>query len=437
MKRHEKATRRVALTERRIRDIDLPDAGRAWVYDSASPLAVMLTAAGSRTFYVYRRVMGRPQRVRLGAWPGLTLDAARKIAAATVADIANEIDPNAKRKDGRERARLARQAEREAARVAAYTFDAAVNDYIDARRAKLKERTIKEYRRIADTSLRRLLDVPLNKVTGDVLLELHRDLAAASGRATANAAARVSRAVFRYAAKRGRVERSPLGAMAGEIGAVKPRKSHVAEADLGRFLLALDEARADTLTHGVRVAADALLLLTLYGLRRGEALRLKVGDVDLARRTFVVRETKNDDPLTLPITDVALPLFRRRLADAASVGGEHLHPAVTRPSGSGAISEVRNAVAVVERTTGLTFMPHDLRRTFASVAARHLPHALLKATMNHRAKAKGDITLDYVVVTVEDIRRPLGDLHDHLWSLKARASGLKLAGGGDVSAAAG
>lgn len=70
------------------------DQERLYVYDKRTPaLALCVTTSGSRTFYVYRRIHGRPVRVRLGRFPEMTIDQARKQAAVVLAEIARGNDP--------------------------------------------------------------------------------------------------------------------------------------------------------------------------------------------------------------------------------------------------------------------------------------------------------------------------------------------------------
>ena len=70
------------------------DQDRVYVYDKRTPaLALCVTRSGSRTFYVYRRIHGRPVRVRLGRFPEMTIAQARKQAAVVLAEIARGNDP--------------------------------------------------------------------------------------------------------------------------------------------------------------------------------------------------------------------------------------------------------------------------------------------------------------------------------------------------------
>src|SRR5688572_23611605 len=73
-----------------------PASGRTWVYDATLPgLALMITDRDARSFYLYKKVNGRPQRVRLGAFDEITVDQARKLCARTLGAIADGADPQA------------------------------------------------------------------------------------------------------------------------------------------------------------------------------------------------------------------------------------------------------------------------------------------------------------------------------------------------------
>jgi integrase len=70
--------------------------------------------------------------------------------------------------------------------------------------------------------------------------------------------------------------------------------------------------------------------------------------------------------------------------------------------------------AVLEQT-GLWISPHDLRRTFASIAAELLPAYLLKRLTNHANGA--DVTLGYVIKSVSDLREPMQKVENAILSL--------------------
>ena len=71
--------RKINLTKTAIQAIEPPASGRTYTYDTKQPgLAVCTTAAGTKTFYLYRKVNGKPERIRLGVWPELTVEQARE-----------------------------------------------------------------------------------------------------------------------------------------------------------------------------------------------------------------------------------------------------------------------------------------------------------------------------------------------------------------------
>ncbi|MGH8642874.1 MAG: hypothetical protein ACRET6_14260 [Burkholderiales bacterium] len=66
--------------------------------------------------------------------------------------------------------------------------------------------------------------------------------------------------------------------------------------------------------------------------------------------------------------------------------------------------------------SGVEFILHDLRRTFATVAeSLDIPAHPLKRLLNHRVSA-ADVTAGYIVHDVERLRRPMQAITDYLLS---------------------
>ena len=72
-------TAKTALTKRLIEALEPPKkADRDYHPDAkVNGLALCVTKAGAKTFYLYKKIHGRPERIRLGAWPDLTVENAR------------------------------------------------------------------------------------------------------------------------------------------------------------------------------------------------------------------------------------------------------------------------------------------------------------------------------------------------------------------------
>ena len=96
------AAKRFRFTKAAIEALEKPKTGRTYFYDAKTPgLALCVTSTGTRTFYVYRKVDGKPERIRVGPWPDLNVEQARRQAARINGTIAKGRNPNDRRRDTR------------------------------------------------------------------------------------------------------------------------------------------------------------------------------------------------------------------------------------------------------------------------------------------------------------------------------------------------
>jgi hypothetical protein len=85
---------RFAFTKTKLEELKCADGEREYFYDIKTPgLAFCVTSAGSKSFYFYRRIAGRPSRVRLGGFPELSVEQARDLTAETQYKVAQGGDP--------------------------------------------------------------------------------------------------------------------------------------------------------------------------------------------------------------------------------------------------------------------------------------------------------------------------------------------------------
>ena len=401
---------KVRFTERKVQDIEA-NGKQTWIGDEGSPLRLMVSPAGAKSWYVERRVNGKPSRLKVGSWPDVPVEAARRLAFEQVGRMAAGVDIVAERNDKRRRAT-----------VHAYTVGDALADYIrdaesgHARSRPLKPTTLAEYRRLSESVLKPLHKLPLQEVDGNRIDELRRKHTAS----IANAGLRLLRASSNSACDRDLIEQNPFARRRRIITSLKPRDDLIRESELGRFLLACDHLQAEPGRLGEQVAADAILLMVLYGLRKSEALSLSVAAVDLTKAAFHIESNKSDRPLTLPITSHAREVFERRLVLARQLGSGYVFPTIgNNPSKRGWLAEPRRAVQLLTERTGIEFTPHALRRTFSSFVALRIPTAVMKAILNHAATDHGDVTFThYVRVSCEDMREPLRTVHTAMLVLK-------------------
>jgi integrase len=100
-------------------------------------------------------------------------------------------------------------------------------------------------------------------------------------------------------------------------------------------------------------------------------------------------------------------------------GGLFVFPA---NSESGHVEEPKDAFAEIEKITGIKVSPHDLRRTFETVAEScDISPFGLKALINHRMphQSQTDVTAGYVIMSTERLREVAQKLADKLRALCA------------------
>jgi integrase len=226
-----------------------------------------------------------------------------------------------------------------------------------------------------------------------------------SGEATANAAMRVARLLFNFAADRdASLGRNPVRLRRAWFKVAR-RERYVSEAELPRFykaVCALDNP----------VQRDYLLLLLFTGLRRREAASLTWDDVDLSAGVLHIspERTKAGRRLDLPMSSLVRDLLVARRALGRD---SFIFPA---NSASGHLEEPKLALQQVADACGVRVSAHDLRRTFVTVAeATEMSPLALKALVNHALG--NDVTAGYVQMTVERLRAPAQRVADRLRAL--------------------
>lgn len=92
-------TSRFPFTIKRLCELPPPTAGRVYHYDNkAAGLCLCITKTGAKTFYLYRKIDGRPERVRLGKFPEVSVEDARDAVKGMIGEIAKGNDPAEERR---------------------------------------------------------------------------------------------------------------------------------------------------------------------------------------------------------------------------------------------------------------------------------------------------------------------------------------------------
>jgi integrase len=336
---------RLNLTQRVIAKLSAPHPdGQQTIYwdDKLRGFGVQCSGKTNQKLYVAQRdVGGRTRRVTLGTVSGLTLDEAQERAEDVLDDLRRGIDPKQKSKT--------------------YTLQLALEEYLgpkDVEHPTLSRASVALYRQL-ERLLAPWLNRNLNEITFDMVERKHKEIAKDIGKSTANLAMRVLRIVWNYAADRSTLPECPVSRLKKRWYEEPRRTRSVTFEQLTAFYQAVC-AEPSELTR------DYILLLLHTGMRRREAAGLRWVDIDLTQKVIRLPKeaTKARRAHELPMSTFVFDLLVARRAVGTS------SPFVFPGAGkTGHITSADKALHGVSDATGIKVSCHDLRRTFASVAA--------------------------------------------------------------------
>lgn len=372
--------REIRFTKRSIEALQPPvDSDREYWFDRSSKgLAVCITASNVRTFYMIRKVQGRPQRIRLGLCDELGIPRARKLAAQLAGDIASGIDPMAERRAERRQCTLGQLWER----------------YF-SQHSKPHKRTWKHdewrwHKDLAQWQTRRL-----DSLTRAEVKEKYTEIGTKRGPCAANLFLSLVKHMYKMAPDLvGYEGHNPA---LGISGFKKPERDRfMNREELGRFQVALESV-------GTQSMRDALLMALWTGARRGNVCSMKWSDLDLSAATWRIpaERSKSGEVLVVHLSEPALDILKRRKLDVGDC------PWVFPGRGpEGHLVEIKHTWRQVLDAAGLTDLrPHDLRRTFASwqiATGSTLP--MVSKALGHRSV---NSTRIYARLDLSTIRGPI------------------------------
>jgi integrase len=390
------------LNKRAIDSLPIPDQRVEYRDEMLSGFRLRIEPTGRKTFYIVKKHKSKVHKVMVGTYPDMTPEQARAKGAHVLSEIAHGLNPNIKRK---------------AEASASVTLQEALDNYL-TRNKSLKASTKYDYRKKIERVFPKQLERPLSSLTRDVVIQVHTAYSKQSP-SVADSAMRALRAIHNFAAGEYVDENGvPLfpDNPTKEISRLKAwskqtrRKTLIRKHQLPHWFSAVLDLPNLYPTPQAPIVRDLFLTLLFTGLRRNEAARLQVDDVDFSGKTILVRETKNGEPHELPIGDYLASVLAERKREA--VNG-WLFP---DRHGNGPIKTFTKAHQAVKDASGVDFIAHDLRRTFITLAeSLDFSRYTLKRLLNH--SEGDDVTGGYMVLDVERLRTPMTTVESLILSL--------------------
>lgn len=388
------------LTKTYVESLPFLESGQAFYRDPELKGFGLRVGSNSKVYIAENKVNGKTVRVTIGRHGVYTAEQARTQAKEILLTMSKGINPNDVTKEKK---------------VRSITLQQAFEDFLNARKA-LSPRTIYDYKRIMGTYLANWNKKPVAEISKDMIARRHREIGERS-EAQANLTMRFLRALFNFAA--GQYEDSQGRSLIAENPVkrlsqtrawyrVDRRQTVIKPSQLPAWFKAVQTLRESANNEHTTPVGDYLLFVLFTGLRREEAARLEWADVDMENRTFTIRDTKNHEPLTLPITDFVYSILEKRKSTASAPRY------VFQGHGtSGHLIEPRKQMQKVIEASGVSFTIHDLRRTYITIAeSLDISAYALKRLVNH--KMTNDVTAGYIISDVERLRDPMQKIASQL-----------------------
>lgn len=391
----------VRITKSVVDRLNAPVAGQTFTRDSElKGFAVRITTSGAKSFILEKRIDGKVKRLTLGRYPELTVEQARKEAHKLLGHIATGRNPTAEKKQKE---------------LQATTLQQAFKDFLLARK-NLKPRTLYDYQRLMKVAFPDWQNKPLVDISKEMVAKRHTKIGTERGEAYANLAMRFLRALFNFSIAQyedgsgNAIVRENAVARLTQTRAwyrVERRQTVIKPHQLASWYRGVMSLKTDNTSPQSALVADYLLFLLFTGLRRQEAATLKWSVVDLQGRAFTISDTKNWQPLTLPLTDFLYDLLEDRRATTDS---DYVFAGNGK---AGHLIEPRSQVKKVVEASGVPFTLHDLRRSYITIAESiDISAYALKRLVNH--KMSNDVTAGYIVNDVERLREPMERITNHI-----------------------
>ena len=339
-------------------------------------LKLRVRPSGVKTFLLYRKIKGNPERIVIGRFPDITIEEARKQIDILNAKIATGINPNEEKRGMR----------------AEITLGGLFSQYIE-RYAKIHksswQRDIEQF----NLYLKEWENKKLSAIRKSHIQKLHVDIGANRGKYTANRLLALLHTMFNKAIEWGREIPNPAHGI--KKFKEKSRDRFIQADELPRFFQALSEEP----NIAVR---DYVLLSLLTGARRSNVLAMRWEEVNFERTTWTIPMTKTGESHTVPLIPTAIEILNSRQEK-----NTNNNPWVFPGTGiTGHLVETKKPWKRILDKAGIKDLRiHDLRRSLGSwQAATGANLSIIGKTLAHKNVST---TAIYARLNIDPIREAM------------------------------
>ena len=363
-----------------------PKGKRAYYYDTKTRgLCVSVTDKGTKSFLVYRKVNGRPERITLGRCSDLSIEEARGGADEVNSTIAKGKNPQDKKRAIREEMTIGE------------LFDL----YLE-RHAKDHKKSWKGDEGQYNRYLTRWRNKKLSSVRKIEVQTLHAKIAKDKGPYAANRLLALLHTMFNKAIDWGWEKSNPTSGI--QRFRERSRERFLEADELPRFFESLSLEPDDTIK-------DYVIISLLTGARRANVTAMQWDQINLERGTWTIPDTKNGTQHTIPLVLEAATILQNRMNNES----DYVFPGRGQ---SGHMMEPKKGwKRILDRANIKDLRIHDLRRTLGSwQAATGANLSVIGKTLAHKNVST---TAIYARLNLDPVRK----------SMETATSAMMLAGG--------
>jgi integrase len=364
-----------------------------YYYDEREKGLVMaVTGTGTKTFYLYKRIEGRPERLLLGRFPDMTVEQARKRAVAAKGEIATGANPQKERRAIRDE----------------MTFGDLFAEYLE-KYSKVHKRSWQYDEREVNRFLSRWFKRKISSFDRAEIERLHAKIGKENGTTQANRLLERIRSIFNKAIEWGWQGNNP--AVGIKKFKEKSRDRFLQPDELPRFFEALENEANET-------ARDFFMISLLTGARKSNTLAMRWRDINFSTETWRIEETKNGEAQTIHLPKQAIAILTARKLTSES-------PWVFEGSGtSGHLADPKKAWKRILSEAGIEDLRiHDLRRTLGSYqAATGANGYIIGKSLGHKSQQS---TAIYARLNLDPVRESVNKATDVMFGYVGGADSRK------------
>ena len=379
------------FTKKSIFDLEKPSKGRVYYKDTKEKgLSLYITNKGIISFFVRKNINGKDERVLIGRFPDISIENARKEALKIKSDIAQGKNPN------EEKNKLRND----------ITFLEMFNEYMNRYSKKFKkswkhdELDIKRF-------CNHMFKLKATQIRKSDIQNLHNKVAEENGLYQANRLLEKIRAIYNKTIEWGWEGTNPAKGI--KKFKEKARSRFLQPEELPRFFEALENEESQDIK-------DYVYLSLLTGARKSNILSMKWENISFIRNEWFIPETKNDEPITIPLVEEAIKILENRK--------HHQNKNIyVFPSNSkfGHLSDPKRGWSrILKRAEINDLRLHDLRRSLGSYQAIMGANSyIIGKSLGHKSQTA---TAIYARLNIDPVRESMNNAITEMFKFRKKST---------------